>query len=320
MTAAPQQYSFESADSDVTAEFITAAYGMKTRLSGLDPAHPFRLARTDAGQFALDTAVAPLTLDYVTEPWTAVMVMHMAAGTAERTIASVTERAGPGDVYLVCQPGLAHRLVTQDATMNLATVGPALLDQVAATAPARAPEPIRFTGYQPVSPRAAARWQAVYRYVTGVLASPEAGAQPLVVGSAGRLLAATMLTTFPNTALTDPTIEDRRDARPAALRRAITFMDEHAGDDITVADIAAAADVTIRAIQLAFRRHLDTTPAAYLRRVRLEHARRDLLAADPAGETVTAIAARWGFAEPERFTAAYLDLFGVLPYQTLRAS
>jgi len=31
-----------------------------------------------------------------------------------------------------------------------------------------------------------------------------------------------------------------------------------------------AAHVTVRAVQLAFRRHLDTTPMAYLRRVRLE--------------------------------------------------
>jgi transcriptional regulator GlxA family with amidase domain len=129
-----------------------------------------------------------------------------------------------------------------------------------------------------------------------------------------------MLATFPNTALADPTIEDRRDARAAALRRAITFMDEHAGDDISAADIAAAANVTIRAIQLAFRRHLDTAPMGYLRRVRLEHARRELLSADPARDTVKAVAARRGFARPDRFTASYRDLFGVLPDQTLRDS
>ena len=61
----------------------------------------------------------------------------------------------------------------------------------------------------------------------------------------------------------------------------MTFIEENAHADITVADIAAAASVTVRAIQLAFRRHLDTTPLEYLRRVRLGHAHRDLLAADP---------------------------------------
>jgi transcriptional regulator GlxA family with amidase domain len=34
---------------------------------------------------------------------------------------------------------------------------------------------------------------------------------------------------------------------------------------------------------------------AYLRRVRLDHAHHDLIAASPGSQTVTAIAYRWGF-------------------------
>ena len=83
-------------------------------------------------------------------------------------------------------------------------------------------------------------------------------------------------------------------------------------------DIAAAAHVTIRALQLSFRRHLGCTPTVYLRRVRLEHAHRDLIAADPQRETVTAVAYRWGFASHSRFTAHYRDAYGVLPSDTLR--
>ena len=133
-----------------------------------------------------------------------------------------------------------------------------------------------------------------------------------------RLLAATVLTAFPNTALTDPAIEDRRDAHPATLRRAVAFIDEHAHTDVTTADIAAAAHVTIRAVQLAFRRHLDTTPTEYLRRVRLDHAHHDLLAADPTRDSVTATAYRWGFPSPSRFAAYYRAAYGVPPGETLR--
>jgi hypothetical protein len=43
------------------------------------------------------------------------------------------------------------------------------------------------------------------------------------------------------------------------MRRAVAFIDEHAHEDIAAADIAAAAGVTIRSVQLAFRRHLDST-------------------------------------------------------------
>ena len=44
---------------------------------------------------------------------------------------------------------------------------------------------------------------------------------------------------------------------------------------------------------------------AYLRRVRLDRAHRDLQAANPAVDTVTAIAVRWGFTHAGRFSVAY---------------
>ena len=128
-----------------------------------------------------------------------------------------------------------------------------------------------------------------------------------------------MLAVFPNTALSGPAAADRHSAGPAALRRAISFIDDHAQADITAADIAAAGHVTTRAIQFAFRRHLDTTPTAYLRQVRLTRAHADLMAADPGdGQTVTAVAARWGFPSASRFTACYREVYGVPPSHTLR--
>jgi len=57
---------------------------------------------------------------------------------------------------------------------------------------------------------------------------------------------------------------------------------------------------------------------AYLRRVRLDQARQELRAASPAQATVTAIANRWGFPSPSRFTAHYRAAYGELPRDTLR--
>jgi transcriptional regulator GlxA family with amidase domain len=119
--------------------------------------------------------------------------------------------------------------------------------------------------------------------------------------------------TSPGSAPRDLAAEDRFDSSPATLRRAVAFIDEHAGRHLAVADIAAASFVTVRALQLAFRRHLDMTPMRYLRRVRLHCAHQDLLAADPARESVTAVAYRWKFASASRFTAYYSGIYGVLP-------
>ena len=118
-----------------------------------------------------------------------------------------------------------------------------------------------------MSPSAAALWQQTTDYTQGLL-NDDMAASPLITGSTARLLAATALTVFPNDVLPDPTRQDTRDAHTGTLRRAIAFIDEHAHEDITV-DIAAAAFVTVRAVQLAFRHQLDTTPLAYLRSVRL---------------------------------------------------
>jgi len=206
-----------------------------------------------------------------------------------------------------------------DTDLEAAFIDPALLSQVADGEPGQTRQPVRFTGYEPVSPQAARAWQATYAYIRDtVLASPATSGQPLLVSSAAQLLAAAALAAFPNTALTDPTVEDRHDAHPATLRRAVAFIDEHAHEDITIADIAAAAHVTIRAVQLAFRRHLDTTPMQYLRQARLSHAHHDLARADPTRETVTAVAHRWGFPSASVFAARYRRAYGVAPSHTLR--
>lgn len=74
-----------------------------------------------------------------------------------------------------------------------------------------------------------------------------------------------------------------------------------------------------RSRQLAFRRHRDSTPLEYLRRVRLERADRDLQTGDPTrGDRVEAIAARWGFAHPGRFSVLYREHYGRSPSATLR--
>jgi transcriptional regulator GlxA family with amidase domain len=75
----------------------------------------------------------------------------------------------------------------------------------------------------------------------------------------------------------------------------------------------------VRGLQDAFRRNLDASPADYLRRLRLDRVRQDLLAADPlSGATVAGIARRWGFVHLGRFAQTYRTAFGELPGSTLQ--
>ena len=134
-----------------------------------------------------------------------------------------------------------------------------------------------------------------------------------------RLAAAAILAAFPNTTMAIPYLRSPGRVPSAAARLAAEFIDVYACQPLTLTGIAAQVGVTPRALQYAFRRQYDTTPMGYLRRVRLERAHQDLLAAEPAaGTTVAAVARRWGFSRPDRFAAAYRTAYGRPPGHTLR--
>jgi AraC-like DNA-binding protein len=205
------------------------------------------------------------------------------------------------------------------ARCDIVTVDRSLFDRVAAAGNSRRPERIRLTDSRPASAAAGRHLVHAIDYLRdGLLADPAMSGATLIASTAMQHLAASMLATFPNNALLDPTIEDRRDTTPALLRRAIVFIEEHPDSDIGITDIARATYVTPRAIQLMFRRHRDCTPMEYLRRVRLHHAHQELLLANRAQATVTQIAARWGFAHTGRFAVYYRQVYGQSPHTTLR--
>jgi transcriptional regulator GlxA family with amidase domain len=115
-----------------------------------------------------------------------------------------------------------------------------------------------------------------------------------------------------------PTFASTGTRPPATVRRMVAYIDAHLDQPLSVVDIARAACVTPRAVQLAFRRHLDTTPMTYVRRARLEQAHRQLRDSTlNDGVTVTAVATRWGFT-PSRFAQHYRATYGQRPSRTLR--
>lgn len=179
-------------------------------------------------------------------------------------------------------------------------------------------EPVQLTSTTPVSSFANRHLLRVMDFIrTTALTNPDATENLLIAGEMQRQLACSMLAAFPNTALLNPTIEDRRDSTPVLLRRAIAFIEENVRIDISLAEIARAIFVTPRALQYMFRRHLDCTPIEYLRRVRLHHAHHDLIRLSRAQTTVSAIATWWGFAHVGRFSVYYRMVYGQSPHVTL---
>jgi AraC-like DNA-binding protein len=181
-------------------------------------------------------------------------------------------------------------------------------------------EGLQTLSMEPVSEALGEHWSSTVRHVLdGVLSNDAAMASPLVRSAAFRSLVTAFVEAFDTNVVGTGRSSDAA-ALPSTVRRALAFVEEHAHDDIGVAEIAEAARLTPRGLQLAFRRHLDTTPMAALRAARLRGAHGDLVLGDPTlGHTVAGIALSWGFANPGRFAALYSTQFGRTPRETLES-
>jgi AraC-like DNA-binding protein len=310
---------FVTRDADEAVAYFQDAYRTTMKFSGVRDGRLYRHSRLDAGGVAVDEVVLPLRTGVELSPFGSLVIINLDTGLFERECAGVSERFVAGDVFIDADPQLPARLRMLDNRLHTTMIDMAVLDQVADITE-RKPVPLRFTAFQPVSREAAGHWKRTVDYFIDTISQPELAACPLVRGPAMRMVAGAALTTFPNTALRLPGARDERDASSITLRRAVAFIEQYPDRDLSVADIAAAAYVSTRAVQIAFRRHLDTTPMSYLRRVRLDRVHRALLAADPgSGATATAIALDWGFVNYSRFATLYRATYGVAPRTTLHS-
>ena len=94
-------------------------------------------------------------------------------------------------------------------------------------------------------------------------------------------------------------------------------MQAHLHQPITIEEIAAAANVGIRTLQLSFRQWRMTTPMTYLHELRMTEARHDLLA-QPPSLSVAEVARKWGFSHLGRFAIDYKRQFGESASETRR--
>lgn len=206
-----------------------------------------------------------------------------------------------------------------DLTLGLVRIPMTAVEQAAQANIGINPADLRFHALTPVSPAMTRRWRALTGFVHRLLGVDGAMLDsPLIRTHLTDMIAVTALSVFPNSTMTAEHTPGAGRVAPAALRRAVAYLDEHADQPVTLAGVAESAGVTPRALQAAFRQHYGTTPMSYLRRVRLERAHRDLQTASPGQESVTTVAYRWGFSSPSRFAAYYRGAYGVLPNRTLR--
>ena len=305
---------FATTDPDVARELMSAAYvDAKLHFSGSREGLRLEHVRYDLGPVRLDSVHHTLTTDYVAGPFGCLQIVRIVDHTMTNETDGHVQHFGPGEVFLAAQPDKSFAARVDQTRLQTIGLDLPLLARVSDEPPLEAIRRFRADAL-PVAQTDF--WQRAVTYATSTLSRPGAEA-PLVLDALRRLLASAALTAFiPEVAFDVP--RDRTDATPTTVRRAVAYLEANPDLEIGVADVARAAQVSIRALQLAFRRHLDTTPMAYLRRVRLDRVYADLAAADPRETTVTAVTARWGFPAVGRFSADYRNTYGEYPRDTLR--
>lgn len=302
---------FESRDLEVTEAFLNRAY-TKMRIGSTDQDVSARISRQTVASISLDQLEIGFEMRYDADPLGRICLCVVESGSfQDHATDGWSDTFGPGDVVSLAPPDRPYAGKVVRSRYSITMFDPALLARVAGSG-----DPVRLLHHRPRSAAASGQLARTIKYLSDdVLPNPAARTSRLLLSSVEQLLATSVLAAFPNTVLDS----DGRDVvHPQTVQRALTFLESNVDRDVSIGDIATAAGVTVRAVQSAFQRSLGTSPLAYLRQLRLAEARAELLAADPARTTVTAIASRWGFHHLGRFAAAYRERYGEAPSETLR--
>ncbi|AXO63724.1 AraC family transcriptional regulator [Pseudomonas sp. phDV1] len=116
---------------------------------------------------------------------------------------------------------------------------------------------------------------------------------------------------------TDELVKISEKIIPPHIKKARNFIELNAKYEISLEDIEAAAGVPRYKLLSDFRKNLNTSPMAYLKRYRLTKIREALLT-DRSCKNVSPIALSWGCSHLGRFSTEYRALFGESPSETAR--
>lgn len=182
------------------------------------------------------------------------------------------------------------------------------------------PQPIEFQLGMDLRTRHGAAWRALVQFLATSAFSADARQHVLIAKQVEALLIATLLSQHPHNysqALVAPT----QIPAPHYVRRAQEYILAHYDEPITIDTLARHAAISGRSLHKGFQQYVGTSPMGFLRLVRLQKVREQLLRARQAGQTVhvTRVALNAGFSHLGHFSRVYRAQFGETPTQTMAA-
>ncbi|MFE7844454.1 helix-turn-helix domain-containing protein [Microbacterium sp. NPDC057407] len=247
-----------------------------------------------------------------TESFGAVMLAHAVRGTHRWRVG---EERGNGSVPFMVPPGVEMRVEFPGAQLRTVGLDVDYVRRVVESLSGDADPEWRIDGVNTHRRHPALAAEAIASLEAMMLSESALRGAELVRAQLLRHAVVSILSSYP---LVDLDRRPDRGIQSRRVRLAVSYMEAHAHEPITVGDVAVAAATTTRSLQSAFRRAYDMTPMQYLRRLRLRLAREELLASSDPRLSVRDVAHRWGFTHPGRFAQQYAAAFGEHPSTTLR--
>jgi AraC-like DNA-binding protein len=257
-----------------------------------------------------DVDIAPGALDDF------FLVMMPLQGQAE--VACGTERLDSWtDVASVLSPHLAtHMRWSADCDQLMVRIARPFMERMLAAQLGHALDrPLTFAlGFRW---RESPAWQCLLHYLVDCAEQPVSPTEhKLVLAHIEQLVAATLLATQPHN-YGESALPRRSAVLPRHVRRVQDYLQAHAHEPVHAEALAEIAGVSLRSLYAGFKDFCGMSPMQYLRDLRLDRCRSDLLAGG-AGSNVAGVALRWGFGHLGRFSADYKARFGEHPSETLR--
>lgn len=137
----------------------------------------------------------------------------------------------------------------------------------------------------------------------------------LIVHQMEQLVAATLLSALPHNYSNTPASR-RAAVLPRHVRCVQDYLQAHAHEPVSAEQLARIAGVSVRSLYAGFKEFLGVSPMHYLRDLRMERARAELVSGEC--QNIAGVALRWGFAHLGRFSTGYKARYGESPSQSLR--
>ena len=220
----PARISIDTADPDEAHSYLQTTYvEHSVRLTGSRDHFRFRHHITDGGNFFVARYEHSMNCQVDTDPFGFLLMGQVARGRLRLRAGDHDDVSpGRGELFLI-DPHTPMRINWEDFKAGLVKLDLDVVQRVAAETTGDPGTRVRFGLCRAVSAEKARHWQNLVRYVTHDFCGNElAYTSPLIYGQTMRLLAATVLETFPNTTMgTDRGPAGRRRRQRSAARRGV---------------------------------------------------------------------------------------------------